>query len=945
MSQVWRISLSNLSRNLLEATELANVLQEVSSSIQVTGLSSSLSGRLSTSTSATPTKLSARERIRSAVPIIIGAGAVPWEQLVGVVSSDDALLDAGDTADAAADRQPQMLQVNTGGAVFFLFFKLNRKQQHHYHQQLLLLQPASSRNTMATIGAQVAGEQIVAADAGAAAAWGGAAAPVQQQQQQQKKSQYPREGIAVLKVGFNRLAMQAEQFANELTRHLGIAAPDCRIVRQVGPTADEWTAALGAVHCLASCCCGRSPSNTPTTCPGSTSSSYGGAGGPAANSAVGSIQTQMLSDAAAAAAAAAGAADRSEGAPGGGAGAAGPRCSSCGGCLPAAGLAGQQAAGAGGGGGDCGSSGSGTSELLGELSHLPCFLLMEYVEGDKLSDSPQALQGCAVGRLLEDVGCLFLLDMLLGNADRMPCADLGWRGNAHNLLYGAPGTRHESRPVAIDSCVARRPPALKASAEDAAVERLAQLLLSVPDVSRSLLQQLLGNIKGSRGQCSRLSIDDAPDSGVVGSQAVAQRAVCGSRLGGAGSSTGCVAAAAAAGDGGSCGAGSGEGPSPGVLRGGSVAISGNAAGTAGELLALSDADIARFQAGLKKCLTGVLQIKGLLEMVSTKIAEWMAEFVADVVRLNPALLPSPAGGGPAAPGGGLAAGGGLLRSPRPSPRASLRSMHMQGACSSGGGSATPQQQQQQQQQQSACVPLPPPAFAAGGVGVNASTGSKDRSGNSGSSSSSMPSAAPAGAAAGDVSTLPGSAGGSSPAAAGVPLPAVHLKSSRSNNSSRSPSPGPASKAAGAVTHHAAAAAAATAAGSGPASSAECSIPLSPGRNSSSSSSSSSATGAESPSPRCLADSTAALANDAPSPGGDPPGSGGHNQSGGFKFFRRLGSPASRAPPLARRWAMGPRDGPEDGDCTHAMRASSKLLLWPCICCHCYRLLLVHVPRQ
>jgi len=35
MGSVWRISLSNLSRNLLEATELANVLQEVSSNIQV----------------------------------------------------------------------------------------------------------------------------------------------------------------------------------------------------------------------------------------------------------------------------------------------------------------------------------------------------------------------------------------------------------------------------------------------------------------------------------------------------------------------------------------------------------------------------------------------------------------------------------------------------------------------------------------------------------------------------------------------------------------------------------------------------------------------------------------------------------------------------------------------------------------------------------------------
>ena len=31
-------------------------------------------------------------------------------------------------------------------------------------------------------------------------------------------------------------------------------------------------------------------------------------------------------------------------------------------------------------------------------------------------------------------GC-FLLDMLLGNPDRLPCEALGWRGNPHNILY------------------------------------------------------------------------------------------------------------------------------------------------------------------------------------------------------------------------------------------------------------------------------------------------------------------------------------------------------------------------------------------------------------------------------------------------------------------------------------------------------------------------------
>ncbi len=52
---------------------------------------------------------------------------------------------------------------------------------------------------------------------------------------------------------------------------------------------------------------------------------------------------------------------------------------------------------------------------------------------------------------------LFLLDMLLGNADRLPCEALGWRGNAQNALYASAG-RAAGRLVAIDSAVQRRPP-------------------------------------------------------------------------------------------------------------------------------------------------------------------------------------------------------------------------------------------------------------------------------------------------------------------------------------------------------------------------------------------------------------------------------------------------------------------------------------------------------
>jgi hypothetical protein len=49
-------------------------------------------------------------------------------------------------------------------------------------------------------------------------------------------------------------------------------------------------------------------------------------------------------------------------------------------------------------------------------------------------------------------------------------------------------------------------------------------------------------------------------------------------------------------------------------------------------------------------------------MVSAKIAEWIAEFVEDVVQQNPALLPTPPSPSP----------GSHMRSPKPSPRVSGR---------------------------------------------------------------------------------------------------------------------------------------------------------------------------------------------------------------------------------------------------------------------------------
>ena len=55
-------------------------------------------------------------------------------------------------------------------------------------------------------------------------------------------------------------------------------------------------------------------------------------------------------------------------------------------------------------------------------------------------------------------------DQLLGNSDRLPCDELGWRGNPENVMFAHSG-RWSGRLVAIDAVVQRRPPGGLVSAE------------------------------------------------------------------------------------------------------------------------------------------------------------------------------------------------------------------------------------------------------------------------------------------------------------------------------------------------------------------------------------------------------------------------------------------------------------------------------------------------
>ena len=81
-------------------------------------------------------------------------------------------------------------------------------------------------------------------------------------------------------------------------------------------------------------------------------------------------------------------------------------------------------------------------------------LLLQYVPGRNLEDAEEAFQLPHLPAACRALGRLFALDLLLGNADRLPIQSLGWRGNPGNTIWA------HGRCVPIDAAVARRPPKL-----------------------------------------------------------------------------------------------------------------------------------------------------------------------------------------------------------------------------------------------------------------------------------------------------------------------------------------------------------------------------------------------------------------------------------------------------------------------------------------------------
>ncbi len=132
-------------------------------------------------------------------------------------------------------------------------------------------------------------------------------------------------------------------------------------------------------------------------------------------------------------------------------------------------------------------------ELLEEINECTSFLVMEYIPGKGLFRTPLPFQPfSAAQNTFSDIGRLFALDMLLGNADRLSCQALGWRGNDMNILCATSG-RWEGRLVAIDAVVQRRPPGGLLSAEDAACEQLVELMLNDQEIAEKVLSEAIAS--------------------------------------------------------------------------------------------------------------------------------------------------------------------------------------------------------------------------------------------------------------------------------------------------------------------------------------------------------------------------------------------------------------------------------------------------------------------
>ncbi|XXG79197.1 hypothetical protein AAC387_Pa09g0319 [Persea americana] len=98
-------------------------------------------------------------------------------------------------------------------------------------------------------------------------------------------------------------------------------------------------------------------------------------------------------------------------------------------------------------------------ELLEALEMSRCLLLMNYIHGSPLQDSPNAFESQeAAEKTAAALGRILMLDLIIRNEDRLACRQLGWRGNPSNLIFVDECPYENASEDAFDSAVRRCTP-------------------------------------------------------------------------------------------------------------------------------------------------------------------------------------------------------------------------------------------------------------------------------------------------------------------------------------------------------------------------------------------------------------------------------------------------------------------------------------------------------
>ncbi|KAL6850044.1 hypothetical protein ACP4OV_020671 [Aristida adscensionis] len=91
------------------------------------------------------------------------------------------------------------------------------------------------------------------------------------------------------------------------------------------------------------------------------------------------------------------------------------------------------------------------SELLEALELSRCLLLMSYIHGSPLLESSKAFNSREAACVTaSSLGRVLMLDLILRNEDRLPCRQLGWRGNPANLMISDRSHTLEDSKIIMD---------------------------------------------------------------------------------------------------------------------------------------------------------------------------------------------------------------------------------------------------------------------------------------------------------------------------------------------------------------------------------------------------------------------------------------------------------------------------------------------------------------